>query len=92
MIKKTLQNRIKKGKAKIINCYRPSSESSNSSIIKLNWINAFCKKRLIDKFYEGNYDNENVQVPENSNSSNKEGDREVSDFLSSEDYCDEWLP
>ena len=42
----------------------PSSESNNSSITKLNWINTFGKKRLIDKFYEGDYENENVQVPE----------------------------
>ena len=50
------------------------------------------KKRLIDKFYEGDYENENVQVPENNNSSDKESNKEVSDFLSSEDSCDEWLP
>ena len=31
-------------------------------------------------------------MPENNNSSNKESDREVFDFLSSEDSCDEWLP
>ena len=73
----------KKEKAKLLTV-RPSSESNNSSITKLNWINTFGKNGLIDKFYEGDY--------ENSNSSDKEGDREVSDFLSSEDYCDEWLP
>ena len=32
-------------------------------------------------FYEGDDENENVQVPENNNSSNKESDRGVSDFL-----------
>ena len=35
------------------------------------------------------YENENVQVPENNNSCDKESDREVSDFLSSEFSCDE---
>ena len=50
------------------------------------------KKRLIDKFHEGDYENENVQVLENNNSSNKESKREVSDFFSSEHSCDEWLP
>ena len=64
----------------------------NSSITKLNWINTFGKKRLIDKFYEGNYENENVQVTESNNSSDKGSDREVSDFVSSEDSCSEWLP
>ena len=38
--------------------------------------------------YEGEYKNENVQVPENNNSSDKESDKEVSDFLSSENSCD----
>ena len=120
----------------------PSSESNNSSITKLNWINPFSarilwktgikkkkkhpilkgyisktrtnsefsskqccflfvvidkkifidKKRLTDKFYEGDYENENVQVPENNNSSDKKNKKKVSDFLSSEDSCDEWLP
>ena len=50
------------------------------------------KKRLIDKFYEGNYENENVQVTESNNSSDKGSDREVSDFVSSEDSCNEWAP
>ena len=50
------------------------------------------KKKLIDKFHEGDYENENVQVSENNNSSDKESKRKVSDFLSSEDSCDEWLP
>ena len=45
------------------------------------------KKRLIDKIYESDHENENVQVPENNNSSNKESGREVLDFLFSEDYC-----
>ena len=45
------------------------------------------KKRLIDKIYESDYENENVQVPENNNSSNKESGSEVLDFLSSEDSC-----
>ena len=31
-------------------------------------------------------------MPENNNSSDKESDREVFDFLSGEDSCDEWLP
>ena len=63
----------------------PSSESDNSNITELNRINTFRKKRLIDKFYEGDDENENVQVPEKNNSSDKESDWEVSDFLSSED-------
>ena len=52
-------------------------------------LNTFGKKRLIN---EGDYENGNVQVPENNSSSDKESNREVSDFLSSEDSCDEWLP
>ena len=52
----------------------------DSSITKLNW-----------KIYEGGKENENVQVPENNNSSDKESNWEVSDFFSSEDSCDEWL-
>ena len=43
-------------------------------------------------FYDGGDANENVQVPENNNSSVKESDKEVSDFLSGEDSCDEWRP
>ena len=58
----------------------------------MNWINTFGKKRLIDKFYEGGKENENVQVPENNNSSDNESDCEISDFLSSEHSRDEWLP
>ena len=38
-------------------------------------------KKVIDKFYEGDDENENVQVPENNNSSDKGSDRGVSDFL-----------
>ena len=67
--------------------YTPSS--SDSSISKLNRSNTFGKKVLIDTFYDGDYGKENVQVPENNNSSDKESDREVPDFLSSEDSCDE---
>ena len=70
----------------------PSSKNGDSSITKLNCVNTFGKKRLIDKFYEGDDENENVQVPENNNSSDKESDRKVYDFLSSENSCDEWLP
>ena len=69
-----------------------SSESDNSSITELNQINTFGTKRLIDKFCEGDNKNENVQVPEKKNSSDNESDWEVSDILSSEDSCDEWLP
>ena len=58
----------------------PSSEIGDSSITKLNW-----------KIHEGGKENENVQVPENNNSSDKESNWEVSDFFSSEDSCDEWL-
>ena len=58
---------------------------NNSSVTELNRIN---KKRLNDKFCEGGYENENVQVPENNNSSDKESHREVSDFLSSEGSSD----
>ena len=47
--------------------------------VSLNWTGLILlvKKRLIDTFYEGGDEKENVQVPENSNSS----DWEVSDFL-----------
>ena len=38
----------------------------------MNQINTFGRKRLVDKFYKGDYKNENVQVPENNNSSNDE--------------------
>ena len=58
----------------------------------MNWINTFGKKRLIDKFYEGDYENENAQVTENNNSSDKESDMDVSGFLFSKDSCEEWLP
>ena len=39
------------------------------------------KKGPIDKFYEGGYEKENVQVPENNNSSDRESDREFQIFL-----------
>ena len=52
----------------------------------------FIKNRLIDKFYEGDYKNENAQVPENNNSSDKESNKEIFDFVSGEDICDDWLP
>ena len=52
----------------------------------------FGKKRLIDKFYEGDYGNENVQVIENNNSSDNESNLDVSDFLFSKDSCNKWLP
>ena len=64
----------------------PSSESDNSSISKLNWINTLGKKILIDN------ENENVQVPENNNANYNESEWEVSDFISSEHSSDEWLP
>ena len=67
----------------------PAACSTQKVIDKTIFID---KERLIDKFYEGDYENESVQVPENNNSSNKESNKEVSDFLSSEDSCDEWLP
>ena len=70
----------------------PSTESDDSRISKLNRINTFGKKRLIDKFYEGDFEKKNVQVPENNNLSDKESETGVSDFLSSKDSCDEWLP
>ena len=82
----------KKKRKQKLSTVSPSSKSNNSSIIKLNWINTFGKKRLIDKFYEGKYENENVQVTESNNSSDKGSDRQVSDFVSSEDSCSEWLP
>ena len=41
------------------------------------------------KFGEGDYENENIQLPENNNSSDKESDKDVSDFISGEDSCDE---
>ena len=46
-----------------------SSNRNNSSITKVNQINRLGKKRLLDKFYQGDCENENVQVPENNNSS-----------------------
>ena len=75
-MKKTLQNR-KDRESKTVS---PSSESDDFSITKLNW-----------KIYEGGKENQNVQVPENNNSSDKESNWEVSDFFSSEDSCDECL-
>ena len=39
------------------------------------------KEGPIDKFYEGGYEEENVQVPENNNSSDRESDREFQIFL-----------
>ena len=78
---------VMKKKAKIINCQSKLRKQQLQ-----NWIDTFGKKIHIDKFCEGDYENENVQVPEYNNSSNKESDREVFDFLSSEDSCDEWLP
>ena len=81
----------KKRKQKLLTVI-PSSESNNSSTTKLNLIDTFGKKRLTDKFYEGDYENENAQVTENNNSSDKESDVEVSKFLLSKDSCDEWLP
>ena len=45
----------------------PSFKSNDLSIAELNWINTFGKKRLVDKFYEGDNENKNVQVPENNN-------------------------
>ena len=77
---KTPQNRKKKRKQKLLTA-SSSSESNNSSITKLNWINTFGKKRLIDKFYGGDYENENAQVTENNNSNDKESDMDVSFFL-----------
>ena len=44
---------------------------------------------LIDMLYDGDDENENIQGPENDNSRNNESDWEVSNFLSSEDSCDE---
>ena len=78
MMKKALHKR--KEKAKLITA-SPSSESGDSSITKLNCVNVLGKKRLNDKFYEGYNKNQNDQVPENNNSSDKESDKEVSDFL-----------
>ena len=70
----------RKRKQKLITASR-SSESGDSSITKLNYLNTFGRKKVIDKFYEGDDENENVQVRENNNSSDKESDRGVSDFL-----------
>ena len=39
------------------------------------------KKGPSDKFYGGGYEEENVQVPENNNSSDRESDREFQIFL-----------
>ena len=54
----------------------------------MDLINTFHGKRLFDKFYDE--ENKNVQVLEKNNSSDNERYWEVSDFLSSEDSCDEW--
>ena len=83
---------LKKKRKKKLLTVSPNSESNNSSITKLNWINKFGKKRFIDKFYEGYYENENAQVTEKHNSSDKESAMDVSDFLFSKDSCDERLP
>ena len=40
----------------------PSFESNNSSITELNRIQTFGKKRLIDKFYEGEYESARKQL------------------------------
>ena len=77
----------RKRKQKLITV-TPCSENKDSSITELNRINTFGKKRLIDKFYEGDDGKENIQVPEKSNSSDKESDWEVFDVLSSEDSGD----
>ena len=83
----------KRKRKQILLILSASFESNNSSITKPNWTNTFgIKKRLIDKFCEGSYENENAEVRENNSSSDKESDREVSNILSSEDSCDEWLP
>ena len=47
----------------------------------MNRSNTFGKKRLIEKFYEGDYENKNVQVPENNNSSDKKKSLGISDFM-----------
>ena len=86
-----IAERKRKRKQKLITV-SPSSESGNSSSAELNRINTFGKSGLIDKFYESENENENVQVPEKNNSSDNESDWEVSDFLSSKDSCDECLP
>ena len=54
-----------------------------STPVSLNWIGLILlvEKRQIDKFYESDDESEKVQVPENKNSSYKEIDWEVSDFL-----------
>ena len=46
----------------------------------MNQSNTFGKKRLIKKFYEGEYENKNVQVPENNNSSDKKSHLEFQTF------------
>ena len=46
----------------------------------------------MDKFCQEDDDNKNVQVLEDNNSSDNESDWNVSDFLSSEDSCDDWSP
>ena len=78
-------NGLKKEREQKLITFSPSPESGDFNITKLNR-----KKRLTDRFYED--DNENENGPENNNSSDNESDWEVSDFLSSEDSCDEWLP
>ena len=55
----------------------------------MNRSNTFCKTRFTDKFDEVNYEDENVRVPGNNNSSDKEIDRDVADLVSGKDFCDE---
>ena len=90
MVKETLQKRKETESKKYLLVNAPKLTAP--VIAKINQINNFGKKRLIDKFYEGDNEIENVQGPENNKLSDNEKDCEVSDFLSSEDTCNEWLP
>ena len=65
-------------------------KENDSSITKLNQVILLVKKkRLTGKFFEGDYETEIAQVPENDNSSDQESDTKISDIFSSEDSCDE---
>ena len=59
-----------------------------SSITKLNQSNTFGKKDLLMSFMKVTMKTKMFKC-QNNNSNDKESDREVSYFLSSEDLCDE---
>ena len=80
----------RKRKQKLMSVQAP--KATTPLMTEVNQVNTFDKKRLNDTFYEGKDQNENVQGPENNDSCDHESDWKVSDFLSSEDSCDQRLP